>query len=419
MRFEFKLPDIGEGVVEGEVVNWLVKSGDPISEDQVMVEVMTDKATVEIPSPHAGTVLETMAKVGDTVQVGATLLVIETEADAPQKATVPDEPQAPVAPEEATVADAKASATAPAVPSAPDASPPPPGTKILAAPATRKLAREQGVDLSQIRGTGPHGRITRGDVLKSAGGPEPTAQTAEPAGPGKSPEERIPFAGLRKRIAQKMRESKDMAAHFTYVDEVDMTALVHLRTSLKPAAAEKGVRITYLPFVAKALQRAFAKFPNLNSSLDESSGELVIKHYYNIGIAVDTPRGLYVPVVKNVERKTVIETAREISELAEKCRNGKANLEELSGSSFTITSVGNLGGMFATPIINYPEVAILGLNKIHDRPVVRDGEIVVRKMMYAALSFDHRVIDGAVGAAFTNEVKRYLENPGLFTLDLI
>ena len=231
-------------------------------------------------------------------------------------------------------------------------------------------------------------------------------------------EQRTPFVGLRKRIAMKMAESTRTAAHFTYVDEVDMSELVALRMRLKAAAEARDAKLSYLPFVVKALERAFALFPTMNSTLDEARNELVVKRSYHIGIAVDTAKGLFVPVVKGVERKSLLQIAAEIAQLAQLCREGKATREQLTGSTFTITSVGNIGGMFATPIINFPEVAILGINRIHDRPVVRDGEIVIRKMMYLALSFDHRIIDGAVGAGFCNEIKRYLESPGLLMLDM-
>ena len=418
MAFEFKLPDIGEGVVEGEIVNWLISEGDSIAEDQPMVEVMTDKATVEIPSPRAGTVVATNGKVGETVAVGAVLVVIDT-GDSNGAVAAPAEEAAAPAPEPEP---APAPAPPPPPTSAPEPTPPPAAEpalpvasgKVLAAPATRKLARELGVDIGTISGSGPNGRVTREDVERATGAPAPgPTRTAVEA------EERVPFVGLRKLIAQKMIESTHTAAHFTYVDEVDMSELVRLRNSLKSVAEERGVKLTYLAFIAKALVRALPAFPHMNSTLDEENSELVVKGHYHLGMAVDTPKGLYVPVIRHAEAKTLLTIAEEMRDLAEKCRTGKATREELSGSTFTITSVGNVGGMFATPIINHPEVAILGINRIHDRPIVRDGEIVAAKMMYLALSFDHRVIDGAVGAAFCNELKRYLENPGELMLDMV
>ncbi len=447
MRFEFKLPDIGEGVVEGEIVQWLVAEGDAVQEDQPLVEVMTDKATVEIPAPQSGTIIETQGEIGETVAVGSVLLVIDTDAvstpdQPPAAAMAPTvEAEGPVQPVEAPQPHPLAGAQALAGP-----------RKVLAAPATRRLARELGIDVAAVAGTGARGRVTQADVVAAscrecgaaatprrgdaravdappaqpvaakpeeslAGSPPPAAGIPMPVD-GAPLEQRTPFVGLRKRIAMKMAESTRTAAHFTYVDEVDMSELVALRMRLKAAAEARDAKLSYLPFVVKALERAFALFPTMNSTLDEARNELVVKRSYHIGIAVDTAKGLFVPVVKGVERKSLLQIAAEIAQLAQLCREGKATREQLTGSTFTITSVGNIGGMFATPIINFPEVAILGINRIHDRPVVRDGEIVIRKMMYLALSFDHRIIDGAVGAGFCNEIKRYLESPGLLMLDM-
>jgi len=404
MAVEFKLPDIGEGIHEGEIVKWLVKEGDRVEEDQPLVEVMTDKATVEIPSPAAGVVLEIRAKEGEVVKVGSVLVVIGAEGEEPK----PDGREAEAERERVAVAAAEA----------------PKGRKrVLATPATRKLARELGVDLTQIEGTGPGGRITDEDVRRFAERREAPAVAAEAEAPGRvAPpppkparpeelEERIPLRGIRKRISDHMHHAVTTAAHFTYVDEVDVTRLVQVREELKPITEEQGVKLTYLPFIVKACVAALKKHPYLNASIDHEKGEIVLKRYYNIGIATATDEGLIVPVVKGADRLSILEIAREIERLATAAREGKIALEDLQGSTFTITSLGAMGGLFATPIINTPESAILGVHEIKKRPVVIEGEIAIREVMLIALSFDHRLIDGHVGAAFAKDVKAFLEEP--------
>lgn len=434
MPFEFKLPDIGEGVVEGEIVKWLIKPGDLVEEDQPMVEVMTDKATVTIPSPRKGKIAQTIGKEGEVIKVGATMVVIDEAgkdgapaapaAKEPAKAAAPPAPPSP--PSAAAPAGSREATSAAAAP-VPAPSPETSNGKVLATPATRRLAREKGIDLARIPGSGPHGRVTKDDVLQFAArgnaappvtrpgpAPEPVPATVSPSAPAPSPaglEERVAFVGLRRRIAEKMSKSKHTAAHFTYVDEVDMTSLVGLRKELKPMGEEQGVKITYLPFIIKGVIAALKKYPFLNASLEEDKGELVLKKYYNIGVAVATPTGLIVPVVKDAEHKSMLEVAREIEQHANNARNGTLKLEDLQGGTFTITSLGALGGLFATPIINHPEVAILGVNRIAARPVVRDGQIVIRDTMYLSLSFDHRIVDGAVGAEFTTYLIKLLEDP--------
>jgi pyruvate dehydrogenase E2 component (dihydrolipoamide acetyltransferase) len=430
MAFEFKLPDIGEGVHEGEIVKWLVKEGDFVREDQPMVEVMTDKATVEIPAPRAGKILKLNAKEGEVVKVGSVLVIIEEIGEA--KAEPKREPLAVSAapPPQPEPVAATASATAPAVTVSPPS--PTPTQRVLATPATRKLARELGVDISQIHGTGPGGRVTDEDVrrfaaTRTASPPPPPAPAPKPTAPAYTPsavvtdrrEERIPLRGIRKRIAEHMHQSKSTAAHFTYVDEVDMTELIQLREQMRPLAEQKGVKLTYLPFIVKASVAALKEMPLLNASLDEATGEIVLKKYYNIGIATATEDGLLVPVVKDADRKSLLEIASEIERLAKAAREGKIALSDLQGGTFTITSLGALGGLFATPIINYPEVAILGIHEIKRRPVVRDDQIVIRDIMYLSLSFDHRLIDGDVGARFCKKIIGYLENPKLLFLELV
>jgi pyruvate dehydrogenase E2 component (dihydrolipoamide acetyltransferase) len=410
MAFEFKLPDIGEGIHEGEIVKWLVKVGDTVEEDQPLVEVMTDKATVELPSPVAGTILEIRAKEGEVVEVGSVLVVIGAEGEEPK----PDGREAERAP---TPAKEPVSVAAQAAQTAP-----PKRNRVLATPATRKLARELGVDITQIEGTGPGGRITDEDVRRFAEGKEVApaleAEAPERAAPThrvptEELEERIPLRGIRKRISDHMHHAVSTAAHFTYVDEVDVTELVKIREELKPVAEERGVKLTYLPFIVKASVAALKKHPYLNASLDHERGEIVLKRYYNIGIATATEQGLLVPVIKGADRLSILEIAREIERLASAAREGKIALEDLQGGTFTITSLGAMGGLLATPIINTPEAAILGVHEIKKRPVVIEGEITIRDIMLIALSFDHRLIDGHVGAAFAKEVKAFLEDPKL------
>ena len=380
MAFEFKLPDIGEGVVEGEIVRWLVKEGDVLVEDQPMVEVMTDKATVEIPTPHAGKVTSIPYKVGDKVPVGATMIVIDGDEGGPGAA-----PAAPAAP-----------ARTPATPTA--AVPASGSADVQATPAVRKMAREKGVDLSRVRGSGPGGRITVEDVERATTG----SATADPT------DVRIPFRGLRRRIAENMARSKHTAAHFTYVEEVDVTELVRLR--------ERLGGIKYLPFVVKAVVAGLQKYPMLNAMLDEQAGEIVHRKRYHIGIASATTEGLVVPVVRDADKKTLRAIATEIGAFGERARAGKLQPADLGGSTFTITSLGLLGGVLATPILNYPEVAILGVHKIKKRPAVFEGQIAIRDLMNLSVSIDHRVVDGYEGAQFLAEVIRILESPGLLEL---
>jgi len=441
-RFEFKLPDIGEGVVEGEIVNWLVKPGDVVAEDQPLVEVMTDKATVTIPAPKRGTIVETIGKVGAMARVHEVLLVIETD-EAGARATAPATAAAPVpapavAPPPAPVAAAAPVAVAPKGSNgggAPLAHTPTTSApalvamsteKVLATPATRKLARDLGVDLRTVRGTGERGRVTSEDVRGAAERGTAPATPAAPAARAPAPlpagvpvaAERIPFAGLRRRIAERMAQSKRTAAHFTFVEEVDMTSLVAMRERMKATAEKDGYKINYLPFIVKACVAALKKHPMLNASLDEAAGEIVLKKEYNIGIAVASDAGLVVPVVKGADRLSIKQISLEIERMAKDVRAGKAQLADLQGSTFTITSLGAQGGLFATPVINFPEVAIVGIHQIKQKPVVKNGQIVVGDVMLLSLSFDHRIVDGHVGAAFAYEVIGYLEDPTRLFLEM-
>jgi 2-oxoglutarate dehydrogenase complex dihydrolipoamide succinyltransferase (E2) component len=392
MAFEFKLPDLGEGIAEGEVLKWMVKEGDPVAEDQPLVEVMTDKVNVQIPSPRSGKVSKILVKEGDIAKVGQTIVVID-DGSAGGSPAIP-----------APTASRPVQATAPQ----PQPAASPQGS--LATPATRRLARELGVDIGAVRGSGPQGRVTDEDVRRFAGSSRPgpatvAIQQMPPAHAQSGPkEELVPLRGIRKTISERMLKSLQTTAQVTHVDEADMTELVLLREAFKGSAEKRGVRLTYLPFIIKALVPALKEFPYVNSSLDEQNGNIVLKKYYNIGIATDTEQGLVVPVVKSVDTKDIFELAGEIEKLADKARRGQLTLDEVRGSTFTITNVGAIGGIFATPIINLPEVAIMGLHKITKRAVVRDGKIEIRDMTYLSLTFDHRVVDGAYAARFTSRV---------------
>jgi pyruvate dehydrogenase E2 component (dihydrolipoamide acetyltransferase) len=468
VAIEFKLPDIGEGLTEGEVTKWLVKEGDRVAADQPMVEVLTDKATVEIPAPRAGIIKKIAVPDGTKVPVGTVIVVIDDQAAAgggapasapaakpaaapaaaaPRPATPPPstskvqpshapagvQPMRPQTAPAATPARAPAPAPARAPVAAPVAAAPAVDESrvVLAAPATRYRARELGVDLRAVPATGPIGRTTRTDLenFAASGGHAAAPVAAAPAhvappaavpvlAPVVSPDdEHVPLRGVRAKIAEQMLRSKQHSPHFTFADECDVTELVALRDQSKDLAEERGVKLTYLPFVIKALVAAFRRFPTVNSVVDDAKNEYVIRKEYNVGIATDTPDGLMVPVVKHVDRRTILEIAAEIQRLTTGAREHKIALADLKGGTFTITSAGSIGGILATPILNYPEVGILGVYKIADRAVVRDGKIVVRKVMNLTITLDHRIVDGATAAHFLNTVIRYLESPNLLLLE--
>ncbi len=432
---EFVLPDIGEGIAEGEIVSWKVKEGDVVKEEQDFVEVMTDKATVTITVPHDGVIKEIRAKEGDVVPVHDVIAVIDT--DGAEGGTPPSE-AAPAPKVEAPAAAAAKVEPGPVVPTpqAPVSSTSP--GKVLAAPATRKRAREAGIDLATVPGTGPGGRVTNEDlqrVLQEGGSvvnPAAASAVGSPSGVSSAssfapiavetpstPElvERVPFRGVRKKIAEAMTRSKFTATHFSVVEDLDVTELVVLRNEVKAPYAEQGIKITYLPFIMKAVVAGLRAFPWLNASLDEVNQEIVLKRFYNLGIATDTENGLIVPVIKDVDRKSIVQIAKELQDMAGRTREGKINPEDLKGGSFSITNAGNIGGLFATPIINFPEVAILGVHKIHKAPRVVEGEIQVRDVMYLSVSIDHRIVDGADGVRFLNLIKTCLEDPRKLLLE--
>jgi pyruvate dehydrogenase E2 component (dihydrolipoamide acetyltransferase) len=438
-NFEFKLPDIGEGVAEGEIVGWLVKPGDWVNEGQDMVEVMTDKATVTIGAPKSGRVAQVNGAVGDTLPVGSVLVVIDLDGPAPDARgdSTPKPAPAPPQPAPAPVAAAKPKSAADDGPVASavgdirtslpglnlgTAAGPSPGQvhfndRPLAAPATRRLARELGVDLKRVEATGKSGRILRDDVERvSTRVTEPAVAPPSSVVPiaiksASGEDERIPVRGLRKRIFDNMARSKHTAAHFTFVDECDVTSLQELRERLAPRAKESGVTLSYLPFIVKAAAMALKKYPALNALIDDAAQEIIMRKRHDIGVAMATDAGLIVPVLRDVDRLSLLDIAREISRLAEAARAGKTAAADLGGSSFTITSLGKLGGLVATPVINYPEVAILFVPEMKKRPVVRGDQIVIGHVMLLSLSFDHRVIDGDVGARFAKEIISLLEEP--------
>lgn len=484
MTHEFELPDVGEGVAEGEIVSWLVETGDTVEEDQPVAEVETDKAVVEVPSPVDGSVAERRAEEGEMVPVGNVIIVFDTDGNGTDTAAQADETET----ESTEETDEQASDSG----------------RVFAAPSARRVARELDVDIGVVSGSGPGGRVSTADVREHAeaedgdggGGVESAIQPADdsdapdteaatesavsPANeqadregtlaapatrklaedqgvdidavptdeerdgePFVTPEqvrayterqqaaqaadaravqteqereERVPYRGIRRTIGQQMEHSKFTAPHVTHHDEVDVTELVETRENLKEAAEERGVSLTYMPFVMKAVVAGLKEHPYLNASLDESAEEIVLKNYYNIGVAVATDAGLMVPVVDNVDRKGMLQLSSEMNELVAKARERSITREEMQGGTFTITNFGAVGGEYATPIINHPESAILGLGEIKEKPRVIEGEVVPRTVMTLSLSIDHRTIDGAVAGAFTNTVKRYLNNPSLLLL---
>jgi 2-oxoisovalerate dehydrogenase E2 component (dihydrolipoyl transacylase) len=404
-----KLPDIGEGTTEAEIVGWLVKIGDTVDEEDPLAELMTDKATVEIPSPVAGTVVTLGGKVGEKLAVGSELVVLETEAEASAN------PAPLPASGERERADTPRPVRGERVPSVSEAGEGQPATdsKPLAAPAVRNRARDLGIDLRLVRGTGPEGRITHSDVLAYAERREAAPVSVKQ--PGDEIED-MPLVGLRRAIAEHLQESWRRIPHFAYVEAVDVTAVEELRAHLNETRKARG-HLTLLPFLMQAIVRAVADHPQVNARFDDDASVLHRYRAVHIGIATQTPAGLTVPVVRHAERLDLWQAAAEIARLAEAARTSKAKREELTGSTITITSLGALGGLVATPVINHPEVAIVGVNRIDERPVIHGGQVVVRKMMNLSSSFDHRIVDGWEAASFIAKVKGYLEQPATLFID--
>ena len=410
--FVFKLPDIGEGVVEGEVVQWHVSVGDSVSEDDPIVDVMTDKATVTIPSPVSGIISSLSGDVGDMIAVGSSLMEIDSEGEGGAPAAEDTEEQEPVSDPDPP----KAPEPAPA-PKAPEPAPSEIQTqtgRVLASPAVRKRARENDVDLSNVRGSGPAGRIRHADLdaFIAAGG---AVSGAPPMAYSLKRTEVTPVkvVGLRRKISEQMSLSKSRIPHFSYFEEVDITELENLRQILNSTRDETQPKLTYLPFIMLALAKIMPDHPECNAHFDDEAGVVNRNAAVNLGIATQTDRGLYVPVVKHVESMDIWKTASEMQRVSGSARDGSASLDELTGSTFTITSLGREGGLGATPIINHPEVAILGVHKAREMPVARDGAVVIRRIMNLSSAFDHRVVDGADGASLIQHLKRMLENPAL------
>ncbi|WP_438491628.1 2-oxo acid dehydrogenase subunit E2 [Paenibacillus sp. IHBB 3054] len=421
VNFEYRFPELGEGLHEGEIIKMHIKVGDKVTDDDIVMEVQNDKAVVEVPCPVNGTVLEVRVKDGQVCRVGEVVAIIAAEGEVPQQEG--GHAEAPAAQESAPAAAAPAAVPAP-------------NRDVLATPSVRKFAREQSVDISKVNGSGKNGKITHEDVeafLKGGSAavapaaapaaseaPKAKAKEAAPAASGNVSleEERVPFKGIRKAISNAMVKSAYTAPHVTIMDEVDVTELVAFRARMKPVAEKKGVKVTYLPFIVKALVAASRQFPALNAMIDEESNEIVYKKYYNIGIATDTDNGLIVPVIKDADRKSIWMIASSITDLAVRGRDGKLAANEMRGSTISISNIGSAGGMFFTPIINFPEVAILGTGRITEKPVVKNGEIVAAPVMALSLSFDHRIIDGATAQNFMNYIKTLLANPDMLVMEV-
>lgn len=452
MAFTFRLPDIGEGIHEGEIVKWFVKPGDQVKEDDILCEVQNDKAVVEIPSPVEGTVEEILVEEGTVAVVGDALIhfdapgyedlklkgddhheaktesQVQSTAEAGQdvkKEETKEEPKEAAEPKELSEAIEETPAEEVA-------------NRVIAMPSVRKFARENNVDIQKLKGTGKNGRILKEDVeaFMNGGQEENVAsdvkaeetngitkeeQTSAQAKPvvleGDFPETREKMSPIRRAIAKAMVHSKQTAPHVTLMDEVDVTALVAHRKKFKDIAAEKGVKLTYLPYVVKALVAMLREFPEFNRSLDDGTQEIIQKHYYNVGIAADTEKGLLVPVIKHADRKSVFTISNEINELATKARDGKLTPQEMKGASMSITNIGSAGGQWFTPVINHPEVAILGIGRISEKPVIKNGEIVAAPVLALSLSFDHRMIDGAAAQNALNLLKRLLSEPELLLME--
>jgi 2-oxoisovalerate dehydrogenase E2 component (dihydrolipoyl transacylase) len=464
MPKDFVLPELAESVVEGEIVTWLVEEGATVEADQPVVEVMTDKVTVELPVPFGGVLVDRVAAVGDVVPVGGVLARIETAAAAPRSGRPPSSPEQAVADEalEGEPADAggahaepadddgdalslfkaerpsqggpvlqvrrdrSATAIAPTPPGDPGRPAPTRGPfgRVVAVPAARRLARELGVPIEEVVGSGPSGRVRVADVEGHALSPAAALSGLPPPVRHRTPpgyedrEERIPLRGVRRLTAQQMTASHLHAVRTLHVDEADVSALVRMRERLKARAEARGVKLSYLPFIMKAVVHALQAFPALNASLDDERQEIVLKRYVHLGMATTTDTGLVVPSIKDADRKTVMQLADDIARLAAMAREGRLQGDDVRGSTFSITNIGSIGGLFSFPIINVPEAAILGVHSIKKRPVVEaDDTIVARPMLYLSLSFDHRLVDGAEAARFTAHLIDLLETPEALLLD--
>ena len=441
MAFEFRLPDIGEGIHEGEIVKWFVKAGDTIEEDDVLAEVQNDKSVVEIPSPVSGTVEEVLVDEGTVAVVGDVIVKIDApDAEEMQfkgshsddSSSKQEEKQEEASAEEESTSSSQTQQASTASNQEAEVDE---NKTVKAMPSVRKYARENGVNIKAVTGTGKNGRITKEDVdaylnggstdsasnesaAASSTGNEETSTSASQSVPeGDFPETTEKIPAMRKAIAKAMVNSKHTAPHVTLMDEIDVQELWDHRKKFKEIAAEQGTKLTFLPYVVKALVSALKKYPALNTSFNEEAGEVVHKHYWNIGIAADTDKGLLVPVVKHADRKSIFEISDEINELAVKARDGKLTSDEMKGATCTISNIGSAGGQWFTTVINHPEVAILGIGRIAQKPIVKDGEIIAAPVLALSLSFDHRQIDGATGQNAMNHIKRLLNNPELLLME--
>ena len=445
-----ELPEIGEGVNEGELVHWIVQPGDKLEVDQPIAELMTDKATVEVPTPLAGTVMELNFSEGDNIEVGQALITLEvsettkTKEESAQSKVDKEKTEGKgldQTPGTKTTPPMSSNSGLPSHQGQPNQmettspislDPTSASSQVLASPFARRLARENKVDIYQVTGTGLSGRVTAEDVLKVSS-PSTIADSPETkhrniweltpppkvSVPTMGAEERVPLRGIRKKIAENMQMAKRVIPHFTLMDEANLSSLVRLRQELKPTAEEMGVKVTYLPFVMKALMITIGEFPKFNASIDDTTQEIVYKKYFNIGFATDTPKGLLVPVIKNADQKTIYQLSREIGELAIKARQGQLGLDEMKGACFTITNIGSIGGICATPIINPPEVSIFGMYRLQKRPIIKDGSLEEASFMNFTVTCDHRLIDGAEAARFLSAFLARMENPGRLLMDMI
>lgn len=422
--YVIRMPDIGEGIAEVEIAAWRVKPGDTIAEDDVVADVMTDKATVEIPSPVSGVVLALGGEAGLLMAVGAELLRLEVdgpgnlrEGAAAPAAPVNTAPVAavPVAVERTPVEPAPVPPARPAVAHAAARLPLSASDKPLASPAVRQYALDRGVNLRFVQGSGPAGRILRDDVDACIAGVRPAG--AGTSGRALRPDTDVPVIGLRRKIAQKMQESKRRIPHFSYVEEVDVTELEALRLELNTRFAAQRGKLTLLPLLARAVVMATDQFPQMNARFDDDNGVVTRYGAVHLGIATQTPAGLVVPVVRDAQARTLWDFAQELSRVAELARTAKAGRDELSGSTLTLSSLGALGGIVTTPVINHPEVAIIGVNRMVERPVIRRGSVVARQMMNLSSSFDHRVVDGMDAAGFIQAIRAALESPAMLFVE--
>ncbi len=408
--FEVRLPELGEGVSEGELVKWLVKVGDKISPDQAIAEIMTDKATVEVPSKIGGTVKSLHFKPGETVQVEKVLVTLEGGASGASASPAPHSAPPKVSAVAASAPVSTISVNTTSVL-------PPAGSRVLASPAARKAARGKGIDINQVNGSGPAGRVLMTDLDGSSSAVVGSKSSVPSAIYTSQSDVKEPLIGIRKKIALNMQKSKHIIPHFTLMDEARVDSLVELREALKASSA--GVKITYLPFLMKALVASCKEFPMLNASIDDEAAEIIYKKSFHIGFAADTPQGLVVPVVKNADQKTLQQIAAEIQDLSTRARENKLKVEDMKGATITITNIGSISGMSAAPIINHPEVAIIGVYRIFEKLLMEDGEIQSGKFMNLTVTADHRLVDGARAAQFLRHFIDRVENPGLLMMGMV